>query len=193
MSTLQVNTISESTSANGVTIDGVLIKDGLVDGKDVSAIASGITEYDSWYLSASVTSDADITANLVRASGTLVQKIGTGMSQSSGIFTFPSTGLWRVSAKIFSINVAGDTVLCYIVSSDDNFSSEARVGLAKFGSGASGSATGGTGYGEVLLDIEDVSTGKVKFEAVSINSGSYLTGGTFPDATAFTFERLGDT
>ena len=27
MSTLQVNTINESTSASGVTIDGVLIKD----------------------------------------------------------------------------------------------------------------------------------------------------------------------
>jgi len=36
MSTLQVNTISESTSASGVTIDGVLIKDGNVDGVDVS-------------------------------------------------------------------------------------------------------------------------------------------------------------
>ena len=41
MSTLQVNTINESTSTSGVTIDGVLIKDGLVDGKDVSA--TGLT------------------------------------------------------------------------------------------------------------------------------------------------------
>jgi hypothetical protein len=36
-SELKVDTISEKTSANGVTIDGVLIKDGQVDGKDVSA------------------------------------------------------------------------------------------------------------------------------------------------------------
>ena len=41
MSTLQVNTISESTSNSGVTVDGVLIKDGLVDGKDVSALTAG--------------------------------------------------------------------------------------------------------------------------------------------------------
>ena len=40
MSTLQVNTINESTSTSGVTIDGVLIKDGLVDGKDVSALSA---------------------------------------------------------------------------------------------------------------------------------------------------------
>ena len=38
-SELKVDTISEKTSANGVTIDGVSIKDGLVDGKDVSALA----------------------------------------------------------------------------------------------------------------------------------------------------------
>ena len=40
-SELKVDTISEKTSANGVTIDGVLIKDGQVDGVDVSAIVSG--------------------------------------------------------------------------------------------------------------------------------------------------------
>lgn len=38
---LQTNTISERTAASGVTIDGVLIKDGLVDGVDVSTLGSG--------------------------------------------------------------------------------------------------------------------------------------------------------
>ena len=40
-SELKVDTISEKTSAAGVTIDSVLIKDGLVDGKDVSALTGG--------------------------------------------------------------------------------------------------------------------------------------------------------
>jgi len=192
-SEIKVDTISEKTSAAGVTIDSVLIKDGNVDGVDVSAITQGITGYDSWYLSANVTADADITANLARQSGTLVTKLGTGMTESSGVFTFPTTGLWKVSTKIYSVNIAGDTVLCFIVASDDNFSSEANVGLAKFGSGASSSPTGGTGYAEVLLDIEDVSTDKVKFKAVSISSGSYISGGTYPDTSTFNFVRIGDT
>jgi len=38
-SELKVDTISEKTSANGVTIDGVLIKDGQVDGVDVSTLS----------------------------------------------------------------------------------------------------------------------------------------------------------
>jgi hypothetical protein len=38
---IAADTISEVTSAAGVTIDGVLIKDGLVDGVDVSSVAGG--------------------------------------------------------------------------------------------------------------------------------------------------------
>ena len=38
---ISTDTISEKTSAAGVTIDGVLIKDGQVDGKDVSALTAG--------------------------------------------------------------------------------------------------------------------------------------------------------
>ena len=38
--TIKVDTISEKTSANGVTIDGVNIKDGLVDGVDVSTLSA---------------------------------------------------------------------------------------------------------------------------------------------------------
>jgi hypothetical protein len=39
MSEIQVNTINEYTGANGVTIDGVLLKDGLVN--------SGVVQFDS--------------------------------------------------------------------------------------------------------------------------------------------------
>ena len=41
MSTVQVDAINESTTNAGVTVDGVLIKDGQVDGVDVSAIVTG--------------------------------------------------------------------------------------------------------------------------------------------------------
>ena len=39
MSTVQVDTINESTTNAGVTVDGVLIKDGQVDGVDVSTLS----------------------------------------------------------------------------------------------------------------------------------------------------------
>jgi hypothetical protein len=40
-SIIKVDTIDEKTPTSGVTIDGVLLKDGEVDGVDVSAIVSG--------------------------------------------------------------------------------------------------------------------------------------------------------
>ena len=89
-SELKVDTISEKTSAAGVTIDSVLIKDGNVDGVDVSAITEGIKTYDCYEVTSNITSDGDITTNLARetaASRTLVTNIGTGMTESSGIFS----------------------------------------------------------------------------------------------------------
>ena len=45
MSTLQVNTINESTSASGVTIDGVLIKDGAIASSFISSLpTAGMTK-----------------------------------------------------------------------------------------------------------------------------------------------------
>lgn len=47
-SELKVDTISEKTTASGVTIDSVLLKDGLVDGVDVSSLVSaGLVYIDS--------------------------------------------------------------------------------------------------------------------------------------------------
>ena len=104
-SELKVDTISEKTSANGITIDGVNIKDGQVDSVDVSvlnttvsALSTGITEYDVWQLTTNLTANADPITTFVRPTGTLQTYIGTGMSSSSGIWTFPSTGKWEVLA-----------------------------------------------------------------------------------------------
>ena len=48
MSSLNVNTIAEYTSANGVTIDGVLIKDNTVD---------SVPEIDQWHLTSDRAND----------------------------------------------------------------------------------------------------------------------------------------
>lgn len=42
--TIKTDTIAEYTSGSGVTIDGVLLKDGAVDGVDASALASLVSE-----------------------------------------------------------------------------------------------------------------------------------------------------
>mgnify|MGYP001449578475 FL=1 len=76
MSTLQVNTINESTSASGVTIDGVLIKDNklasgtgnvlqVVSGTDASAVNITSSSMTDTGLSASITPSATSSKILV--------------------------------------------------------------------------------------------------------------------------------
>ena len=66
-----------------------------------TTVSGGITEYDRWRLTSGFTGDdssTPIASNLSRVSGNynLNFPLGTGMSQSSGVFTFPSTGWWKI-------------------------------------------------------------------------------------------------
>ena len=56
---ITTNTINETTAAAGVTIDGVLVKDGQVDGRDVSVDG---TKLDTVETNADVTDTANVTA-----------------------------------------------------------------------------------------------------------------------------------
>ena len=58
----------------------------------------GISEADHWRLSADTASGFNgvISSNLERTDNTGFDKIGTGMSVSSGVWTFPSTGIYLV-------------------------------------------------------------------------------------------------
>jgi hypothetical protein len=193
MSEIQVNTINEYTSANGVTIDGVSIKDGLVDGKDVSALSAGLTEYDQWNLTSNITTNTDpITSGFARPTGTLQTKLGTGMSHSSGIWTFPSTGIWQVGFHLKSlVNSDGEIADGHIYTTDDNGSNWDEV--ASGGTGEAGSGNGrGIGTIWVVIDVEDVSTDKVYFKA-SFNGSGEINGSSTTGVSWFWFKKLAET
>ena len=191
MSTLQVNTISESTSGSGVTIDGVLIKDGNVDGVDVSAITQGIIELDQWQLTANLTASADPITTFVRPTGTLQAKIGTGMSNSSGVWTFPSTGYWRITVHAFfsndSDNQDGDMI---IYSSANNGTAWDEIAYTAYKGGQNDFASSST---SCILDITDLSNHKVKFRFNDNQGGCNLLGESTKNRTHFEFMRIGDT
>jgi len=182
-SEIKVDTISEKTSAAGVTIDGVLIKDGLVDGKDVSALSAGLTEADMWETSASISSTGVITTNLQRSSQTAFGYLGTGMTESSGIFTFPSTGYWWVwwSAKFRGGAGAFGDLYCDATTNNSTYTA---IGVA------SGTPDGvvNTGNQSALLDVTDTSNIKVRFR-YDRSGSTTIDGGE----TRFYFQRLGNT
>ena len=95
-------TINGDGSITGLSVGG--LPNGTVDADTLASglATQGLQEVDQWRLSANKqlsTSWNDITADLERADNTFSTHVGTGMSQSSGVFTFPSTGKWLIQAN----------------------------------------------------------------------------------------------
>ena len=75
----------------------------------------GITEADTWRLSSALTLDGSvntwyyITSNWARCTGDGFGKPGTGLTESSGVFSFPSTGYWLIDHWFNLAANGGDT------------------------------------------------------------------------------------
>ena len=67
----------------------------------VTGTPLGLKEADEWRLTTSflVASGTDIASNLERNDTASFAQVGTGMSESSGVFTFPSTGIYQISCR----------------------------------------------------------------------------------------------
>jgi len=84
-----------------------------LSGKTVTLPAgvAGITEWDAWRTTANAgLSSGDVVGNQSegweRFDNAIFSKGGTGLSQSSGVWTFPSTGYWLIDGK-FTITSGG--------------------------------------------------------------------------------------
>ena len=103
MSTLQVNKITPSTGTDitlGDSGDTFTIPSGVTLTNNGSASGfGGITEADQWRLTANTSVPGDITTNWERVDTDGFGYLGTGMTESSGIFSFPSTGIYLVEAN----------------------------------------------------------------------------------------------
>ena len=163
--------------------------------KTITMTNDGIKVADQWRLTTNITNtNADITSNLERIDTPPQGVLGTGMSESSGIFTFPSTGIWQVFLVASIDGSDNDNALFVdIISTTDNFSSEvtlARARESNRGDNAGGSASASA---QTLIDVTDTSNVKVKFATVSFGDDDYLLGSSTINHTTFTFIRLGDT
>ena len=156
-----------------------------------ASIAAGITEYDEWYLTSSALSNGDLTSLARNAFTGSASPLGTGMSQSSGIFTFPSTGKWLIIIQLQCLINNQDNV-GITISVTTNNSSYTMVNGAYDGNNGSGSRMGGAASFS-FIDVTDTSNVKVKFTAASLGSGSEIEGRNDYVQTGFHFIRIGDT
>ena len=181
MSQLNVNTINERTSNSGVTIDSVLIKDGVVAGK--------ATEADQYQINSDISSDTNPITSFVRPSGTLQAYPGTGMSQSSGTWTFPSTGYYEIFlyGRIKPTG-SGDSAYYAVQASDDNFSSNDQI-IALRVEVESGDRFNISG--KVIVKITNTSKDIVRINFFEVNN-AVLEGSSAEMVSGVIFTKLGE-
>ena len=155
----------------------------------------GISECDQWYLTADVTSTQNITSNLTRnvgQSGTGAAPLGTGMTESSGVFSFPTTGKYMIIVHArFSI-ASSDSCNIATQLSVDGGSNWITSAYASDGNNGTGNRDGAS-TSLFFFDVTDVSQRKVRFNAGSLGTSSKVSGSDPILQTSFTFIRIGDT
>lgn len=179
------------TSANNlVKLDGTA-KLPAVDGSQLTNVG-GVLEADMFRLTADTANDtdADITANLERVDDATFSKIGTGMTESSGIFTFPSTGLYQVICNPTVIAVSDNAAAVITNVSSDSGGAFDEVALATGGGGGSSFDTNSV-YSCAFVNVTNASTFKVKFTTSSMGTNSRLVGDSNRNRTSFSFIKLG--
>nr|BAR28935.1 c1q globular head like domain containing protein [uncultured Mediterranean phage uvMED] len=152
----------------------------------------GITEADM-YRKTATSSDSDVNpvTDWERVDDATFSKLGTGISVSSGIFSFPSTGLYLVKLKAFTRVNSGNYDNLRLRGSNDGFSSNDDVlGLQSHGVISSGNPYQ-SNYIETFFNCTNVSTHKVKV-VCGLQSAQDLYGDTNDNVTTICFIRLGD-
>ena len=174
--------------------DEFLVSDaGTIKRIDYSLIkGGGITEADMFRLTANSSGDLDpISSNLERVDNSTFEKIGTGVSLSSGTFSFASTGLYLVilNATFIFTGSADSNIKAHIKGTSDN-SSYDILGSAECGGDTSNNKKKESTT-QTYFNCTNTSTHKIRFSTSSMGSNSLL-GNTDENKTIFTFIRLGD-
>tara|TARA_B100001564_G_C20523013_1_gene616094 strand:+ start:18 stop:689 length:672 start_codon:yes stop_codon:yes gene_type:complete len=165
-------------------------------GNASGAYTQGVTMTDAWRITSSAQGNqAPIQNNLERVDTTGYGVLGSAMTVSSGIWTFPITGIYRIDFQLHGWVVSNDIAyLTHNIQTTTNNSSYVNSSHASpSAAGISGSNQYMNGFCSYIFDVTDTSTHKVKFVVDMSNTSAYTTGGTDVTYTGFFFTRLGDT
>ena len=166
-------------------------------GANLTGISAGITMADQWRLNTGGTLTSDgttqFTANWERGDTNSQGYIGSAMTESSGIFTFPSTGIyWIHSQMSFKRNSGDNRFAQHIinVTTDNGTYTNASSGFAIFPDAYNIT----TAVANFIFDVTNTSTHKVKFSAYTNRSSVlFLANSTAYEGNSFIFLKLGDT
>ena len=174
--------------------DGTLLtsQSSLDSPKLSPAISAGIKQADQWRITADFSASSSIITSNWERNDTLFSYIGNGMTESSGIFTFPETGIYHILFNSRGNATSNATTYTGINIQGSQNSGSNYLELAATYDSASTSSSYFSLSCTAFFDVTDISTCRVKFAVASQHSVNY-NGGTDKQDTGVTFIRLGDT
>ena len=150
---------------------------------------------DHWRMSSDTSNgtDATITAwNQVSTSNHQAGRIGSSMSVSSGIFTFPSTGIYNITGSfayyIGSTDENIAQIFLYVSYDGSNYNYVTSWRCGQHDDGVHNTITQ-----SYILDVDNTSNVKFYFATDSMGGSSQLRGDADIGESNVTITRLGDT
>jgi hypothetical protein len=199
-----INLATNTTGTLGVANGGTGLTSGTTDqflkftGATTvasAAVDAGISQAQIWRLTSNFTGDATpIASNLEAADTNSPGSIGSAMTQSSGIFTFPSTGIWLIQATgefFYSGDSRYNQIIIEVTTNNSSYSEAAKnsAGIKQ----SESSHTYNSCSSQLMLDVTDTAQVKVRF-TISVSDNSTTTAGASSyNRTHFSFLRIGDT
>ena len=152
----------------------------------------GITMVDQWRPNAMISGNSQIyTSEWIRISGDSPGYFGSAMTQSSGVFTFPSTGKYWIQFRATLKNSGSSLYIGSNIEVTENNSSWSNASIAY--SSVHDTNAYQTNVCSLLFNCSNTSTHKVRFGQAGNQSGTVtLVGGTGSNESEVTFIRLGD-
>ena len=151
-------------------------------------VGSGLAEADNWRLTADATTNGFITSNWERNDANDFAVLGTGMTESSGVFSFPSTGKWLIFAH-GDHNVNDNSSSSFnIYTTVDNSTYTFRTSGSNQSDSSSANITTNCW---TIMNVTNTSNDKVKFQTSGYSDGNQtIRGNTAQNETAVFFIKL---
>ena len=164
-----------------------------IPASSVTGLTQGITVADLWRLTTNHTSDTTPVVTWEQASTeTYNGQVGTSMSHSSGVFTFPATGMYAITVQADMQSESASTLtLETMISPNGGTNYYARA--AAIVRNTAGGDSRATSYSQMILDVTSTTDIKVRFDFDMAITGSVLYGNSDINVTSVMFVRLGDT
>jgi len=156
-------------------------------------ITGGITMADNWRINADDATDnaeTDLDSGWERVDATGHGTIGSAMTQSSGVFSFPATGLYLVQFQLYQVASGGDGYGQGFIKHMDQANNTTKLSNVV---GTHFQNKWLSLYMSTLFDCQNVTNDRVQFFGGSNVNGQVIAGDSGMNRTSATFIRLGDT